>query len=160
MDDRVSSHEQEHTDLRADQNPLTFGKRLREERDRVKLGQAETAGIGSVSRTSQHYYENDIRLPDADYLLRLHEAGVDVVYVLLGKRFPTESDRWLTVHRDTLWNVMRLCDEYCVDAEGRALSIDARIRFAQLLCAALDERLKEPMDLEVLRKSLKKVTGL
>jgi len=70
----------------------TMGKRLRQERKRLRLSQAELAAIGGVKANAQGHYELGIRLPRADYLASVYEVGVDVLYVVLGakKQDPTQ----------------------------------------------------------------------
>ncbi|WP_238351668.1 helix-turn-helix transcriptional regulator [Pseudomonas sp. SWRI99] len=64
----------------------TLGERLREERDRLGINQNQLADIGGVKRNSQGNYENDRQRPDTAYLLAVSKIGVDVVYVLFGRR--------------------------------------------------------------------------
>jgi transcriptional regulator with XRE-family HTH domain len=63
----------------------SFGHRLRRERDRLGLTQDDFGRLGGVKRLTQYLYEQDSRVPDLRYLMRLAEAGVDVVYLLLGR---------------------------------------------------------------------------
>ena len=60
-----------------------FGDRIKEERQRLKLNQAEFAALGGVSRPSQANYESEQRIPDLNYLSRLC-GKVDVMYILTG----------------------------------------------------------------------------
>lgn len=62
------------------------GERLKAERERLGLGQAELAGICAVTPRSQRNYEGGERMPDAAYLALAVGAGVDVMYVLTGNR--------------------------------------------------------------------------
>ncbi|MDH4763061.1 transcriptional regulator with XRE-family HTH domain [Pseudomonas sp. SORGH_AS 211] len=68
-----------------------LGDRLREERDRLSLTQDELGQIGGVNRNSQGKYEKGERNPDSAYLEAIAAAGVDVLYVLTGKRQPIEE---------------------------------------------------------------------
>jgi transcriptional regulator with XRE-family HTH domain len=70
---------------------MSFGTRLAEERKRLGLRQAEFAALVGTNVPKQSLYENDKRELRADYLARLAEAGVDVVYVLMGRRSEGES---------------------------------------------------------------------
>lgn len=63
-----------------------FGSRLKEERKRLGLNQAQLAELASTTNVSQSRYENGERSPDCDYLSRVAEAGVDVMYILSGRR--------------------------------------------------------------------------
>jgi transcriptional regulator with XRE-family HTH domain len=71
---------------------MGFGARLAEERKRLGLKQAEFASLVGTDVPKQSLYENDRRELRADYLARLADAKVDVVYVLTGQR--TQGD-WL-----------------------------------------------------------------
>lgn len=64
----------------------TFGKRLREERERMRATQDVFAELGGVQRRAQANYETDERAPDTEYLTGLMRAGVDVFYLLSGER--------------------------------------------------------------------------
>jgi transcriptional regulator with XRE-family HTH domain len=65
---------------------MSFGGRLAEERKRLGLKQAEFAALVGTDVPKQSLYENDRRELRADYLARLADAKVDVVYVLTGQR--------------------------------------------------------------------------
>jgi transcriptional regulator with XRE-family HTH domain len=71
---------------------MSFGTRLADERKRLGLKQAEFAALVATTVAKQSLYENDKRELRADYLARLAEAGVDVVYVLTARR---SADGWL-----------------------------------------------------------------
>ncbi len=64
----------------------TVGSRLREERERLKLSQSAFAECGRVGKHSQINYERDRRQPDSKYLVAIEKIGVDIMYVLTGKR--------------------------------------------------------------------------
>ena len=71
---------------------LNIGERLREERVRLGLNQADLAAIGGVAKTSQFNYEKGERSPDAAYLAAVAEKGVDVLYVITGRREAAPAD--------------------------------------------------------------------
>jgi transcriptional regulator with XRE-family HTH domain len=71
---------------------MSFGSRLAEERKRLGLKQGEFADLVGTAVPKQSLYENDRRELRADYLARLADTGVDIVYVLTGRR--NEGD-WL-----------------------------------------------------------------
>jgi phage repressor protein C with HTH and peptisase S24 domain len=70
---------------------IEMGSRLKAERQRVGVAPTEFAVQCGVSRTSQFNYEAGERPPDAEYLQRAHEAGVDVHYVITGKKAEVTS---------------------------------------------------------------------
>lgn len=70
---------------------MSFGSRLAEERKRLGLKQADFAGLVGTDVPKQSLYENDRRELRAEYLARLVDAEVDVVYILSGRRSGAES---------------------------------------------------------------------
>ena len=62
------------------------GARLKEERKRIDRSQAELGGVGRVNRDSQAAYEAGKRAPDVAYLLSIQEVGIDLMYLLSGRR--------------------------------------------------------------------------
>ena len=65
---------------------MSFGARLKEERKRLGHKQAEFAALVGTDVPKQSLYENDRRELRAPYLSRIAAAGVDVVYVITGRR--------------------------------------------------------------------------
>lgn len=63
-----------------------IGARLREERDRVAMSQADLSEAIGVVRRTQGVYEKGERMPDADYLAKAWRLGLDVHYVITGER--------------------------------------------------------------------------
>jgi transcriptional regulator with XRE-family HTH domain len=61
-----------------------IGKRLKQERKRLKLTQSALGAIGGVEANAQGHYESGQRLPRADYLFRIAAAGVDISRVVTG----------------------------------------------------------------------------
>jgi len=64
----------------------SIGARLSGERHRLGLTQEQFAKLGGVQRRAQAHYEAGKRTPDANYLAAISEGGVDVVYLLTGRR--------------------------------------------------------------------------
>lgn len=60
--------------------------RLKKERIRLGLTQAELGVAGGVKVNAQNVYERGIRTPNAVYLAAVAKIGVDVLYVLTGQR--------------------------------------------------------------------------
>jgi transcriptional regulator with XRE-family HTH domain len=65
---------------------MTSGARLKEERRRLRLKQAEFADLVGTDVPKQSLYENDKRQLRGAYLERIAAAGVDVLYVITGRR--------------------------------------------------------------------------
>jgi transcriptional regulator with XRE-family HTH domain len=65
---------------------MSFGARLGEERKRLGLKQEEFAERVGSDAAKQSLYENDRRALRAAYLSRTAAAGVNLLYVLTGRR--------------------------------------------------------------------------
>lgn len=63
-----------------------IGSRLREERVRLGMTQDSFGIAGGVLANAQGKYERGQRSPSAVYLARLAGLGVDILYVVTGKR--------------------------------------------------------------------------
>jgi transcriptional regulator with XRE-family HTH domain len=110
-----------------------FGSRLRQERKRLRLNQAEFAELGGVKRVSQHLYEQDVRLPDLGYVFRLAEQGVDVVYLVIGQRTGAAGSKdWIA----TATAAFRAIDDLAANRDP-ALSTAERERLFASLCRSL-----------------------
>jgi len=67
---------------------MNISDRLRKERERFGLNQADFGALGGVKKLAQFNYEKGERQPDSAYLAALAAHGVDVLYVLTGQRVP------------------------------------------------------------------------
>lgn len=65
---------------------MTIGQRLRRERRAKGMSVRALATLAGVRAYAQSRYENGSRLPYASYLGALHDLGMDVPYILLGRR--------------------------------------------------------------------------
>lgn len=79
-----------------------IGSRLRQERERLGMSQKAFGVIGGVEANAQGKYENGDRAPKADYLSRVAERGVDVLYVLTGTPTPTLVDNLSQIEEKVL----------------------------------------------------------
>lgn len=127
----------------------TLGRRLREERKRLGLLQPAFAEIGGVKRVTQHLYEQNERVPDANYLLRIHEHGVDILYVLLGKH---QMHREITIDQEVLVNIYRAVDDFGRDDMGEPLPLAERQRLFALLVATYSQHSVVPTIDDVRRR--------
>lgn len=69
----------------------TIGERLRSERLRLGLTQTAFGEALGVAKNVQSRYERGDRSPDPIYLAAVIGVGVDVLYVLTGKRLPQDA---------------------------------------------------------------------
>lgn len=115
---------------------MSFGSRLRAEREARRLTQEQFAALGGVKRVSQHLYEQDVRVPDLNYLLRLQEHGVDI-----GRLFLQETSalggRTGATALDMCVAAFRTVDEFARNASGEPLPYPERERFFTFLCSTL-----------------------
>lgn len=65
---------------------VRIGERLKEERERLGMNQADFAALAGASKRAQVRYESGERNPDAEYLAGIAAAGADVQYIVTGKR--------------------------------------------------------------------------
>ncbi|WP_034392806.1 XRE family transcriptional regulator [Comamonas thiooxydans] len=63
-----------------------FSTRLKSERKRLGMNQAELGAAAGVTKGAQLNYESGERSPNVEYLQAVAAAGVDVVYALTGVR--------------------------------------------------------------------------
>lgn len=73
-------------DIKYEISLQSVGNRLREERQRLGLNQTELGDKVGMTRKTQILYESGERPFDVNYMLRAHQVGVDVMYVLFGIR--------------------------------------------------------------------------
>jgi transcriptional regulator with XRE-family HTH domain len=65
---------------------MSLAERFREVREGLNLSQADFAASLGVSRVQLGRYERGDGMPGAEVLARLAEMGLDVLYVLTGRR--------------------------------------------------------------------------
>lgn len=63
-----------------------MGARLVEERERLGLSQQQFFRACGISKAQQYNFEKGINYPGGAYLIAADALGVDVLYVLTGKR--------------------------------------------------------------------------
>lgn len=68
-----------------------FGERLKEERKRLQLSQAQLGELGGVARLAQLQYESEVTSPTIRYIAAIAEAGIDLNYLMFGTRFASTS---------------------------------------------------------------------
>lgn len=63
-----------------------WSHRLKTLRELAQLRPDEMADLGGISVATQYNYERGTHKPDFAYLQRLHNAGLDVLYLFAGHR--------------------------------------------------------------------------
>nr|WP_315210811.1 helix-turn-helix transcriptional regulator [uncultured Albidiferax sp.] len=79
---------------------MNFSERLTQERKRLKMSQAILGAHGGVAKLTQFSYEKGTSAPDAVYLAKVAEVGVDVLYVVTGQRMPVRQHIVTAVEND------------------------------------------------------------
>ncbi|WP_268796757.1 helix-turn-helix domain-containing protein [Pseudomonas huanghezhanensis] len=69
-----------------------LGSRLKETRKSMGLSQQDFGAIGGVEANAQGKYESGERIPRSDYLAALNQKGIDVLYILSGKKTPMDHE--------------------------------------------------------------------
>ena len=96
-----------------------YGDRIRSERRRLEMTQTQFAQATGISQATQVGYENGAHLPNVHYLNRASALGVDIVFVVLGKRTPQAAVDW--VDWDTFLRIVAAIDEWL---ETNLLTVD------------------------------------
>ncbi|MCH1990591.1 helix-turn-helix domain-containing protein [Achromobacter xylosoxidans] len=120
-------------------------ERLKEERVRLGMSQTAFGELGGVKVLAQRNYETGKRSPDANYLEKLAGNGVDVLYVVTGKRALTVQDLEADLDRyGKAWETL----EMALEATGREMeparkrkAADALFRASKAQMAASTEQL-------------------
>lgn len=68
-----------------------IGQRLREERKRLRLTQAEFGELGGAAYRSVADWERGVAVPNAAFLAAIADAGADVMYILTGRSAGQEA---------------------------------------------------------------------
>lgn len=105
-----------------------FGARLKQERQRTGMTQAEFAKIAGVSRASQANYEQEIRVPDLHYLSAILKM-VDIDYIVAGNEASLRDSRGVNV--DSMTPIVRFFDDLTREA-GNELPVEVRARLLAL----------------------------
>lgn len=110
-----------------------FGGRLREERERVGLNQAQLAEAAGIKRMAQGQYENEVRSPSVKYLAAIASAGIDLHYALFGsKAGPTQE-----AQRGLEKKVFEMVEQYARQQPDGKLGAEGRYAMFELLRAYL-----------------------
>lgn len=118
-------------------------ERLKEERVRLGMSQTAFGELGGVKVLAQRNYETGKRSPDANYLEKLAENGVDVLYVVTGKRALTAQDLEADLDRyGKAWETL----EMALEATGREMSAAKKRKAADALFRASKEQMAPTND--------------
>lgn len=85
--------------------------RIREERERLGLTQAQLSDLTGVSRESWGKYERGIQVPGGEVLFSFAAAGADVLYILKGVRTPSSAELLPPLAHTLLCNFEKLDED-------------------------------------------------
>lgn len=69
----------------------TVGARLRKERTRLGFNIRDFAEKAGVGKSTQGNYENDLSLPDSDYLNKISALGAEIFWIMRGSEEDDEA---------------------------------------------------------------------
>ena len=116
-----------------------FGGRLRQERERLGLTQAQLAEIGGVKRLAQSQYERESSYPTVRYLTSIGEAGIDLSFALFGQA-PSTSELQSSQKYDVERQAFELLEAHVRQLPGVTLGAEGRFALFQLLKSQLTEQ--------------------
>jgi transcriptional regulator with XRE-family HTH domain len=133
-------------------NLSDIGRRLQEERKRLGLSQSELGELAGISRAAQAAYEAGRNAADVIYSLKASEAGLDMDYVLTGRRAAEAA--WEKFDWDLAAQVMT--GIHTVSAEmGLTISHDKQIALLKLLYRLAAREQSSKLDMNTLRDVLR-----
>ncbi|KQQ56121.1 Cro/Cl family transcriptional regulator [Pseudomonas sp. Leaf127] len=102
----------------------SFATRLRQERRALGLTQQKFAALGGVEANAQAMYESAVRIPRSAYLVALSQHGVDVLYLISGRRTPLELDMLSGAEREVITRFRSLAptQKHAISVLASALS--------------------------------------
>lgn len=106
-----------------------FGERLREERERIGLNQTQLAEVAGIKRMAQGQYENEVRSPTVKYLSAISGAGVDLHYLLFGKRPRPSPDDQRRLEK----NVFEMVEQFARQQPDGQLGAEGRYAIFEFL---------------------------
>lgn len=126
-------------------NPESIGERIKSERRRLGLSQDKFASAGGIKRTTLYQYEHGDRLPSFGFLLKTAVAGLDLGYIIYGKR-NLRLEEGVNLKQSELDRILALVDQYARDGKGRALSFEYRRELTEQLIAMVAGRMGDAVD--------------
>lgn len=122
-----------------------FGERLKQERKRLRLSQAQFAEKVGLKRITQHMYEKEQNYPNYRYFRDISDLGVDLSYLLFNKKTDAQG---LELSLSTLKDIFSIVDNKCRDKSGNPLSFEDRLEFFILLCVSISGRSEETFEID------------
>lgn len=138
---------------------MSTGDRLKDERERLRLSQADLAEKAGVHRNTQARYENDRSPLPSDYVSSLMDIGLDVDYVLHGipnPETPVDCPFVREQHLDLSYMfTQKYCREHAAGQRSGALSTSFDVRWHR----ACSECPKNPIKSLVVAPGVTEIDG-
>ncbi|BAP44630.1 transcriptional regulator [Pseudomonas sp. 21LCFQ02] len=106
----------------------TFATRLKQERKTLGLTQQQFASLGGVEVNAQAMYESGVRVPRSAYLVELWQNGVDVLYLISGRRTALDLDRLSATEREVITSFRAMAPEDRESISALTASLSERMR--------------------------------
>lgn len=134
--------------------PDGFGRRLREERERLNLSQTELAAIGGVKRLAQSLYEKEASSPTVRYLAAVVSTGINLHYALFGCQ--TDSSFLSPAEQRRIeGKAFELLENFIQQQPGGSYGAEGRFALFQLIRTNLtQEALGKPADISISNTSV------
>ena len=112
-----------------------WNQRLKSERSRLRLTQAELATRTGISGSTQIGYEQGVRTPGLSYLVALQQIGVDAWYVMFGTRAERRASEALDweLFADIQEAVVEWCRKKELELQQRKLLEVSRLLYEQFI---------------------------
>ncbi|SCW97475.1 helix-turn-helix domain-containing protein [Pseudomonas sp. NFACC05-1] len=100
---------------------VSFCERLRAERTRLGLNQTDFAALAGVTKKTQMLYEAGERVPDANYLAAIAEAGADLSFIVTGQKNTAtpSAAAWAPIDSEKLGRIIEMLEAAAKQAGRR-----------------------------------------
>jgi transcriptional regulator with XRE-family HTH domain len=112
-----------------------YAERLRSERGRLGLSQAQLAAAGGLSKATQVAYEGGLHVPDLEYADRVQMVGVDKIYLCTGQHeaaFVSDRFDW-ELHREILRGIYGYANEQGLEIPPEKISDLVHLLYEQFV---------------------------
>ncbi len=122
------------------------------------MSQEAFAKAGGLRRTTLYQYEHGDRRPSLDYLLNWARVGLDLHFVMTGKRMirPVSDIR---LSEQELARIFSLVNTYARDSRGRALAVEHQQELLCQLCRVASHEAEQQVDWEEIENLAMRFAG-
>jgi len=103
---------------------VSFCERLRAERTRLGLNQTDFAALAGVTKKTQMLYEAGERVPDANYMAAIGQAGADLYFIITGQKILVPNpaatvSAWAPIDGEKLGRIIEMLEAAAKQAGRR-----------------------------------------